>query len=339
MNSQESRISIPVLLLALGCVILSAAVVTVLVRQFYPSIFATWFALSEIPMKQSDAPASATTQRSSTHLVADIDFEEIDRLIRSLPPETQAQVLGDAAAFADMVKREVARRSVLQTALEARLADDEQIAYLERRAAEQVLINSYVRIYTKADIPDDYPNNDQIQTFYDKNQADFTVGERVALWQVFIPVPADSDSAVVAQLEKSATELATKIRDDKMSFTDAALAYTGHEASRLQGGFVGLLNVSQLVPEVKDALPELTEGEVSEPIRGKDGFHIIRRGPLIHAQILPLAQVSEAIRNQLRQAGQRNSQQAMLASTQERFGKDLSEQVVEEWRLRLNRQN
>lgn len=339
MNQQKSKTSIPVLILAVGCFILAGAVVTLVIRQFYPGVLAMWLSSPDQHVDQAKVATGMTEPQESTLPTAALDFEAVERLMGTLPPGTRSQVLADSSAFAEAVRREAARRSVLRAALDSDLASNEQIAYLGKRAAEQVLVNGYVQLHTNANVPDGFPSDDQIQVFYDQNKTGFTVGERVLLWQVFIPTPENSNSAAVTEKEKYATELATQIRDGTLSFTDAALEHTGHEASRLQGGFMGFLNVSQLVPEVRDALPELAEGDVSEPIRGKDGYHIIRRGPLIPAQTLPLPQVKEQVRTQLRQAAQRKSQQAMLNTTHEKFGHPPSEQDIEGWRLRLNGQN
>ena len=106
MSQQDSRASVPVLLLAVSCLILAGAVVVLVVQQSYPDAIPVGFMSSVDPGEHSKGIGSAAGHQSSTLPVSALDFEDVERLVGTLPPENRAQVLADPAAFAELVKRE-----------------------------------------------------------------------------------------------------------------------------------------------------------------------------------------------------------------------------------------
>lgn len=68
---------------------------------------------------------------------------------------------------------------------------------------------------------------------------------------------------------------AKKQIDGGMDFAAAAIRYSNAE-NALQGGDLGWRNRNELPPALVDAADKLQEGQTSEPLRGPNGFHIIK---------------------------------------------------------------
>ncbi|MEE9167824.1 MAG: peptidylprolyl isomerase [Candidatus Neomarinimicrobiota bacterium] len=99
------------------------------------------------------------------------------------------------------------------------------------------------------------------------------VGEKINVRHILIsPQMSDAD-------EDSVYSAALSIRDSIVSgndFSTFAQRYSAHELSRLQGGNLGWVSPSTLpVPEMAEALPILTVGDISVPIRSNDGYHLL----------------------------------------------------------------
>jgi parvulin-like peptidyl-prolyl isomerase len=66
------------------------------------------------------------------------------------------------------------------------------------------------------------------------------------------------------------------IREENASFCALALEYSKGKQSKEKGGFVGVRFLSELLPEIAQAISEAKEGEVIEPIQTRLGYHIIK---------------------------------------------------------------
>jgi len=115
----------------------------------------------------------------------------------------------------------------------------------------------------------------EVQDYFDQIPQDSipTVPERVSLSQIVAIPPPKKDA------ESSARQLAEQIRDSimtgKKDFATMARKYSdGPSASN--GGHIGLYNVKDLVPEYSAAASALQPGEISEVVKTKYGYHIIR---------------------------------------------------------------
>jgi peptidylprolyl isomerase len=67
-----------------------------------------------------------------------------------------------------------------------------------------------------------------------------------------------------------------------------------------------------LLPAVRKVVAGMNKGDISEPIRAPDGFHIIRLMEVKPAGTHTLAEATDAIRNALRQARQEELAKAYI---------------------------
>lgn len=87
---------------------------------------------------------------------------------------------------------------------------------------------------------------------------------RVALSQIFI--------LELAQ----ATQIAEALREEKASFCALALEHSKGKHSQENGGFMGIRFLTELMPDIAEAIAEAKENEVIGPIHTKLGYHILR---------------------------------------------------------------
>lgn len=102
---------------------------------------------------------------------------------------------------------------------------------------------------------------DAIDTHYLNNRHDF---RRVALSQILLRELPEALKVIHA------------IREENTSFCALALEHSLGKQSRENGGFVGVRFVSELMPEVAQAIAEAEAGEILGPIQTKLGYHIIK---------------------------------------------------------------
>lgn len=94
------------------------------------------------------------------------------------------------------------------------------------------------------------------------------------LGYILVGLPDGATPEQVDEAHAKATEAKQQI-DGGMDFTAAAIRYSNAE-NALQGGDLGWRNRNELPPPLVEAADGLTEGAVSAPIRGPNGFHLIK---------------------------------------------------------------
>ena len=94
------------------------------------------------------------------------------------------------------------------------------------------------------------------------------------LGYITINVP---DGATPEQIDaaRAKADEAKKQIDGGMDFAAAAIRYSNAE-NALQGGDLGWRSANELPPGLVDIADKLQEGQVSAPVRGPNGFHIIK---------------------------------------------------------------
>lgn len=82
-------------------------------------------------------------------------------------------------------------------------------------------------------------------------------------------------SHILVEDEKTAKEIKEKL-DKGEDFAELAKEYSKDSANAENGGNLGTFSKGQMVKEFEDAVFNLKEGEISEPVKTQFGYHIIK---------------------------------------------------------------
>jgi parvulin-like peptidyl-prolyl isomerase len=80
---------------------------------------------------------------------------------------------------------------------------------------------------------------------------------------------------MVAELP-AALQIVRNLREEKAAFAAMAIEHSQSHPSSQHGGFVGIRFVSSLLPEIKEAIAGVREGEIVDPVKTHLGYHILR---------------------------------------------------------------
>ncbi|WP_395683133.1 peptidylprolyl isomerase [Dokdonella sp.] len=94
------------------------------------------------------------------------------------------------------------------------------------------------------------------------------------LGYIMINVPDGATPEQIDEARVKADDVKRQI-DGGMDFAAAAIRYSNAE-NALQGGDLGWRSANELPPAMLDAAEKLQEGQTSAPLRGPNGFHIIK---------------------------------------------------------------
>jgi peptidylprolyl isomerase len=218
---------------------------------------------------------------------------DLKRLIDALPADARKRLATDLGALDRLVREELVRQSILSEARQQGWDKKPDVQLLMERAREQALLQAYVNNLSRA--APGYPSEDEIKGYYEASKQSFTQPGEFQLSQIFIASPETAEKTVAAAAQKKAADLAARVQKTPNDFAKIARESSEHKDSAPQGGDLGWVPETQLVPEVRTVVTRMTKGEVSAPIRTAGGWHIVRLADRKPSATRPLAEVREQI--------------------------------------------
>lgn len=89
--------------------------------------------------------------------------------------------------------------------------------------------------------------------------------------EIFLPVTVENDDAAILELS---TKLVEEMKSGRAPFDVVALQFSKSNTAA-QGGAMGWVQEGQMPKEIDVVLKSLSEGQISPPIKGLDGYHIL----------------------------------------------------------------
>lgn len=132
--------------------------------------------------------------------------------------------------------------------------------------------------------------DEKIKAFYEEQKDNYTTPERRKISHILFLVNDKID-------DKTALEKAQKAKQDLTSKDFATLAKEVSEdkVTAKTGGDLGLFNAGTMEKPFEDAVMMLKAGEVSNPIKSKFGYHLIKVTELVAGDVKPFDSVKEEI--------------------------------------------
>lgn len=117
---------------------------------------------------------------------------------------------------------------------------------------------------TEAEIKNAY---DIRQQNFDKNNAG---SERRSVAHIYFDLDSNEEA-----VETQAATIKARLQEGEITFAEAAQEYSQDLATASQGGSFGLLAKADLPESLSDVAFSLAEGEVSELVKSKEGYHLL----------------------------------------------------------------
>ncbi len=114
----------------------------------------------------------------------------------------------------------------------------------------------------------------EIDDYVDAIRNDVEEQQRYRIQHILIAVPPTADSEATDAAQQRARDVLQRLRDGD-DFAEVA-ATSSDGARALQGGDLGWRRLQELPDFLADALGSMSVGELSEPLRSANGFHVIR---------------------------------------------------------------
>jgi peptidyl-prolyl cis-trans isomerase SurA len=142
-------------------------------------------------------------------------------------------------------------------------------------------------------------SDSDVQSYYERHmKSGANVQLRVS--HIFIAIPENADAAKVVEREEYAKKILARAKAGE-DFAKLARELSEDRATRAEGGDLGYFGKEMGLPKpVEELVFSMKVGELGGPVRGNQGFHIIKLVDRKAKDLAPLADVKEDLRGQLR---------------------------------------
>ena len=199
----------------------------------------------------------------------EVKASEIAPYLRDLSAPERAALTADKAEMGRFVRLVLLREALLQEASAAGWDKKPVVQAGLERVREQYIVDSYLGEVAK--VPEDFPSDTEIKQVYEAEKKRLQVPQRHELSQIFIAFGEDKDAA-----RKRAGELHATLRDEPGEFAALAQRNSDDDASAPGGGNLGWLAADNITPEIRGVVATLKKGQISKPVEGREGFHIVK---------------------------------------------------------------
>ena len=230
----------------------------------------------------------------------------VDQLVRGL--EQSAIVSGNSIdkAWKLLDQRRIASYTTLEF---DNFLDDIQVSEAAIEKEYQANLDGY---FEPASIQVDYlklsvedlgakldVNEADILRMYEDNPDRYRQPGSRSVSHILLSVSPDAVDAQIDQVRRSASEIVARARGGE-SFASLAEVNSDDKGSAKRGGELGVIRPGTMVKPFEDAVFEMVEGEISEPVRTQYGFHVIRLDRITESTVQSLDQVRSEIKAEVR---------------------------------------
>ena len=175
-----------------------------------------------------------------------------------------------------------------------------------------------------------------VERYFADNKGLYKTPEQRVASHILITVSEDADDATVQEALEKAQGLADRVRAGE-DFSELARDHSEDPGSATVGGDLGMIETGLMVKPFEDKLFSLQEGEISDPVKTRYGFHVIKLTELIPETGKELSEV----RDEIEVEEKKNKAEEIFVDRAESFRNIVFEQpesldaVVEELDLEL----
>lgn len=253
-----------------------------------------------IPLLCAGLAAQAFAAGGEDEIIARMGSIELTRkdmtpVTGTLPPQLTAEQI---RAVDQALRAELIRRALLKEATQAAWDKKPEVQQQIDAAREQVIVATFINHQARP--APSYPTDAEIQAAYEANKPLLVRPNEVHLAQIYVAEQAKADEAARRAREKGA------------DFAQLSAKYSQHAESARNGGDMGWLPLETLTSEVRAAAEKLAPGEISKPVKGAQGWHVLKLIARKGGEPIPLAEVRERLVQSLRLKRAQENEQRYL---------------------------
>lgn len=241
----------------------------------------------------------------------EVKVEDIRSSLANLGARDESAISRDPAVLNQVVRSLLVQKVILKEALAKQWEQQPAVVAQLEQVRQGTISESYLQSITQP--PADYPNEAEVKSAYESSKASILVPRSYRLAQIFISHLKGADKATTEQAQSKLEMIRRSLKPKDADFAAIASAESEERDSASRGGEIGWLSETQIQPEIRSQLTNLTLNAISEPIRLNDGWHIIKVIDIREPYTPTLDQIRGQLVQQLRTERTRTNSQAYIA--------------------------
>lgn len=183
------------------------------------------------------------------------------------------------------------------------VSDEEVLAHYEANKESyktEPRVKARYLAFRTADFQDQVAVTDEeIAEYYDSHPDEFNEPKTVQARHILFSLEEGAEPELVEEKRKKAEEIAAQAREEGADFAELAKTHSeGPSAER--GGDLGTFTQERMVAPFAEAAFSMAPGEISDPVRTRFGWHIIKVEAVNEATTTPLEEARDTIVETLR---------------------------------------
>mgnify|MGYP003958535291 CR=1 FL=1 len=153
----------------------------------------------------------------------------------------------------------------------------------------------------------------EVRAYYDENDAKYKVREQIRARHILLKTAKDADPAKIAEVKAKADKIAAEAKKSNTDDAFAALAKKHSEGPTApRGGDLSFFARNRMVKEFDEKAFSMKVGEVSDPVKTRFGWHVIRVVERKDPRTRPFDEVKESIERTLKNRANRTARQDLI---------------------------
>jgi parvulin-like peptidyl-prolyl isomerase len=164
----------------------------------------------------------------------------------------------------------------------------------KHRIIQQNAINQYVQSVL---VDQSRYSEKELRAYYDGNPQAFRQPESIGLWHIMLKVKPNAPESSWLEKKELANEIIERAKNGE-DFAMLASKYSDDDY-RVKGGWIGYMHKGRLLPELEEQAFVLKKGEITEPVRSLQGYHVIKAGDRKQSGNISFEEASIGLRQRL----------------------------------------
>jgi len=236
---------------------------------------------------------------------------DLEREIKNLPDFVQKMFEGTSGRekfLEELVKRELLYQEALKEGLDKDPAYQKKFEDFKKINLVGLLLEK--EIESKAKVSDK-----EIRDYYEKHKEDFAPVSQVRL------------SRIVVNTEGEAQKILERLKKGE-DFAQLAKKSSTDTVSAKKGGDLGLFSRGEIPPEFQVVATRLKTGEISEPIKTKSGYEIIKVTDKKMGQVIEFEKIKNLISQNLLAEKQKESFDSYIEGLKKKYKVEINKEAV-----------
>lgn len=242
----------------------------------------------------------------------EVRLGEVSKNLETLSEAEREALRADPASLSQYVRAFLVQQLVLQEAAASGWEKSPVVTERLEMLRDGIVATTFLE--SIGTVPEGYPDETTLKAAYEENRESLREPKSWRLAQIFVSDPGQTEGATESLEAKAKRErVAAALAKPETDFSLLAMTESEEPESAARGGEIGWLPEPRIHPAIREVLPGMKLGDISEAVRMDDGWHFVRVLDIRESHIPTLAFVREALEGRLRQDYSQAQTEAFLS--------------------------